>query len=303
MGKIHISPEFFNILKTTNSMMKMKAVLIFKGKTSDNRYTGNYYFNAICDSALIHVILTDNDVSFDDDRFQIASLNDFIKYAETAGYPKCDISVRRERSIRGMEYDNIIFNGRDKEARIGVADDSVYVDNNYMKIFSDRSADKLRFVAKLGFNPSAMSDIAKDIKLMKSCKAVSVAVDEKFNCKFLIKGNGTQQITRKIDSRYFFIENEQFCKEAFNEKTPQRLFPSGAFRFIDTFGEDTEIELRHYKSASNDILTMKAYIQKNGAIIDLTSTEKNPPRSKIEIVIGFSELQYKLVSNVDYVNG
>ena len=136
MGVVRMSQEYFNVLKTINSMMKMKAGLIFKGKGSDVQFTGKYYFNGICDSAMIHVVATENDVAFDESRLQISSLPDFIKYAEATGFPKCEINVARERTIRGLEYDNIIFTGKEKDARIGVADDSVYADKKYMKIFN-----------------------------------------------------------------------------------------------------------------------------------------------------------------------
>ena len=35
MGVVRMSQEYFNVIKTINSMMKMKAGLIFKGKGSD----------------------------------------------------------------------------------------------------------------------------------------------------------------------------------------------------------------------------------------------------------------------------
>ena len=136
MGVVRMSQEYFNVLKTINSMMKMKAGLIFKGKGSDGQFNGKYYFNGICDSAMIHVVASENDVAFEEPRLQISSLPDFIKYAEATGFPKCEIKVARERTIRGLEYDNIIFTGKEKDARIGVADDSVYADKKYMKIVS-----------------------------------------------------------------------------------------------------------------------------------------------------------------------
>ena len=109
MGVVRMSQEYFNVLKTINSMMKMKAGLIFKGKGSDGQFTGKYYFNGICDSAMIHVVASENDIAFDEPRLQISSLPDFIKYAEATGFPKCEIKVARERTIRGLEYDNIIY--------------------------------------------------------------------------------------------------------------------------------------------------------------------------------------------------
>ena len=87
MGVVRMSQEYFNVIKTINSMMKMKAGLIFKGKGSDGQYTGKYYFNGICDSAMIHVVATEHDIAFDEPRLQISSLPDFIKYAEATGFP------------------------------------------------------------------------------------------------------------------------------------------------------------------------------------------------------------------------
>lgn len=295
MGVVRISQEYFNVLKTINSMMKMKAGLIFKGKGSDGQFTGKYYFNGICDSAMIHVIATENDVDFDEPRLQISSLPDFIKYADATGFPKCGIQVARERTVRGLEYDNIIFTGKDKDARIGVADDSVYADKKYTKIFNEQ----LTLVARLGFNADILHGIVKDIKLIASCKALSFTVDPDLQCKILIKGSGTQQITRKIDEHCFFVEDDLQCLDAFaNGK--QRLFPSGSLRFMDTIGGDVNIELRRFKNSANDLMTMKGYIVKPGALLDSANKDKNAPRSEINVVVASSEFSVKIVSNVDY---
>lgn len=295
MGVVHISQEYFNVLKTINSMMKMKAGLIFKGRGSDGQYTGQYYFNGICDSAMIHVIASANDVSFDEPRLQISSLPDFIKYAESTGFPRCGIRVVRERTIRGMEYDNILFTGKDKDARIGVADDSVYADKKYMKIFNE----KLPLVARLGFNSEMLHGIVKDVKLISSCKAISVTVNSDMQCSLLIKGSGTQQITRKVDDHCFFVEDDSMCIDAFSGGK-QRLFPSGSLRFMDSIGGDVNIELRRFKNSANDIMTMKGYIVKPGALIDPANSDKNAPRSDINVVVASSEFSVKIVSNVDY---
>lgn len=295
MGVVRISQEYFNVLKTINSMMKMKAGLIFKGKGSDGQYTGKYYFNGICDSAMVHVIATENDVCFDEPRLQISSLPDFIKYAEATGFPKCDIKVAREKTIRGLDYDNIIFVGKDKDARIGVADDSVYADKKYMKIFNEQ----LKLVARLGFNSEILRSIVKDIKLIASCKALSITVTNDLQCRMLIKGSGTQQITRKIDEHCFFVEDEAECLDTFAGGR-QRLFPSGSLRFMDTIGGDVNIELRRFKNSANDLMTMKGYIVKPGALLDPKNTEKDAPRSEINIVVASSEFSVKIVSNVDY---
>ena len=295
MGVIRISQEYFNVLKTINSMMKMKAGLIFKGKGSDGQYTGKYYFNGICDSAMVHVIATENDVCFDEPRLQISSLPDFIKYAEATGFPKCEIKVAREKTIRGLDYDNIIFVGKDKDARIGVADDSVYADKMYMKIFNEQ----LKLVARLGFNAEILRSIVKDIKLIASCKALSITVTNDLQCRMLIKGSGTQQITRKIDEHCFFVEDEAECLDTFAGGR-QRLFPSGSLRFMDTIGGDVNIELRRFKNSANDLMTMKGYIVKPGALLDPKNTEKDAPRSEINIVVASSEFSVKIVSNVDY---
>ncbi len=295
MGVIRISQEYFNVLKTINSMMKMKAGLIFKGKGSDGQYTGKYYFNSICDSAMVHVIATENDVCFDEPRLQISSLPDFIKYAEATGFPKCEIKVAREKTIRGLDYDNIIFVGKDKDARIGVADDSVYADKKYMKIFNEQ----LKLVARLGFNAEILRSIVKDIKLIASCKALSITVTNDLQCRMLIKGSGTQQITRKIDEHCFFVEDEAECLDTFAGGR-QRLFPSGSLRFMDTIGGDVNIELRRFKNSANDLMTMKGYIVKPGALLDPKNTEKDAPRSEINIVVASSEFSVKIVSNVDY---
>ena len=296
MGVIRISQEYFNVLKTINSMMKMKAGLIFKGKGSDGQYTGKYYFNGICDSAMVHVIATENDVCFDEPRLQISSLPDFIKYAEATGFPKCEIKVAREKTIRGLDYDNIIFVGKDKDARIGVADDSVYADKKYMKIFNEQ----LKLVARLGFNAEILRSIVKDIKLIASCKALSITVTNDLQCRMLIKGSGTQQITRKIDEHCFFVEDEAECLDTFAGGR-QRLFPSGSLRFMDTIGGDVNIELRRFKNSANDLMTMKGYIVKPGALLDPKNTEKDAPRSEINIVVASSEFSVKIVSNVDYL--
>ena len=295
MGVVRISQEYFNVLKTINSMMKMKAGLIFKGKGSDGQYTGKYYFNGICDSAMVHVIATENDVCFDEPRLQISSLPDFIKYAEATGFPKCEIKVARETTIRGLDYDNIIFVGKDKDARIGVADDSVYADKKYMKIFNEQ----LKLVARLGFNSEILRSIVKDIKLIASCKALSITVTNDLQCRMLIKGSGTQQITRKIDEHCFFVEDEAECLDTFAGGR-QRLFPSGSLRFMDTIGGDVNIELRRFKNSANDLMTMKGYIVKPGALLDPKNTEKDAPRSEINIVVASSEFSVKIVSNVDY---
>jgi hypothetical protein len=295
MGVVRISQEYFNVLKTINSMMKMKAGLIFKGKGSDGQYTGKYYFNGICDSAMVHVIATENDVCFDEPRLQISSLPDFIKYAEATGFPKCEIKVAREKTIRGLDYDNIIFVGKDKDARIGVADDSVYADKKYMKIFNEQ----LKLVARLGFNAEILRSIVKDIKLIASCKALSITVTNDLQCRMLIKGSGTQQITRKIDEHCFFVEDEAECLDTFAGGR-QRLFPSGSLRFMDTIGGDVNIELRRFKNSANDLMTMKGYIVKPGALLDPKNTEKDAPRSEINIVVASSEFSVKIVSNVDY---
>jgi hypothetical protein len=295
MGVVRISQEYFNVLKTINSMMKMKAGLIFKGKGSDGQYTGKYYFNGICDSAMVHVIATENDVCFDEPRLQISSLPDFIKYAEATGFPKCEIKVAREKTIRGLDYDNIIFIGKDKDARIGVADDSVYADKKYMKIFNEQ----LKLVARLGFNAEILHSIVKDIKLIASCKALSITVTNDLQCRMLIKGSGTQQITRKIDEHCFFVEDEAECLDTFAGGR-QRLFPSGSLRFMDTIGGDVNIELRRFKNSANDLMTMKGYIVKPGALLDPKNTEKDAPRSEINIVVASSEFSVKIVSNVDY---
>ncbi len=275
--------------------MKMKAGLIFKGKGSDGQYTGKYYFNGICDSAMVHVIATENDVCFDEPRLQISSLPDFIKYAEATGFPKCEIKVAREKTIRGLDYDNIIFVGKDKDARIGVADDSVYADKKYMKIFNEQ----LKLVARLGFNAEILRSIVKDIKLIASCKALSITVTNDLQCRMLIKGSGTQQITRKIDEHCFFVEDEAECLDTFAGGR-QRLFPSGSLRFMDTIGGDVNIELRRFKNSANDLMTMKGYIVKPGALLDPKNTEKDAPRSEINIVVASSEFSVKIVSNVDY---
>jgi hypothetical protein len=295
MGVVRISQEYFNVLKTINSMMKMKAGLIFKGKGSDGQYTGKYYFNGICDSAMVHVIANENDVCFDEPRLQISSLPDFIKYAEATGFPKCEIKVAREKTIRGLDYDNIIFVGKDKDARIGVADDSVYADKKYMKIFNEQ----LKLVARLGFNAEILRSIVKDIKLIASCKALSITVTNDLQCCMLIKGSGTQQITRKIDEHCFFVEDEAECLDTFAGGR-QRLFPSGSLRFMDTIGGDVNIELRRFKNSANDLMTMKGYIVKPGALLDPKNTEKDAPRSEINIVVASSEFSVKIVSNVDY---
>jgi hypothetical protein len=295
MGVVRISQEYFNVLKTINSMMKMKAGLIFKGKGSDGQYTGKYYFNGICDSAMVHVIATENDVCFDEPRLQISSLPDFIKYAEATGFPKCEIKVAREKTIRGLDYDNISFVGKDKDARIGVADDSVYADKKYMKIFNEQ----LKLVARLGFNAEILRSIVKDIKLIASCKALSITVTNDLQCRMLIKGSGTQQITRKIDEHCFFVEDEAECLDTFAGGR-QRLFPSGSLRFMDTIGGDVNIELRRFKNSANDLMTMKGYIVKPGALLDPKNTEKDAPRSEINIVVASSEFSVKIVSNVDY---
>lgn len=273
----------------------MKAGLIFKGRGSDGQYTGQYYFNGICDSAMIHVIASANDVSFDEPRLQISSLPDFIKYAESTGFPRCGIRVVRERTIRGMEYDNILFTGKDKDARIGVADDSVYADKKYMKIFNE----KLPLVARLGFNSEMLHGIVKDVKLISSCKAISVTVNSDMQCSLLIKGSGTQQITRKVDDHCFFVEDDSMCIDAFSGGK-QRLFPSGSLRFMDSIGGDVNIELRRFKNSANDIMTMKGYIVKPGALIDPANSDKNAPRSDINVVVASSEFSVKIVSNVDY---
>ena len=244
---------------------------------------------------MVHVIATENDVCFDEPRLQISSLPDFIKYAEATGFPKCEIKVAREKTIRGLDYDNIIFVGKDKDARIGVADDSVYADKKYMKIFNEQ----LKLVARLGFNAEILRSIVKDIKLIASCKALSITVTNDLQCRMLIKGSGTQQITRKIDEHCFFVEDEAECLDTFAGGR-QRLFPSGSLRFMDTIGGDVNIELRRFKNSANDLMTMKGYIVKPGALLDPKNTEKDAPRSEINIVVASSEFSVKIVSNVDY---
>jgi hypothetical protein len=69
---------------------------------------------------------------------------------------------------------------------------------------------------------------------------------------------------------------------------------------MDTIGGDVNIELRRFKNSANDLMTMKGYIVKPGALLDPTNKDKNAPRSEINVVVASSEFSVKIVSNVDY---
>lgn len=298
MGQILISKEYFDLLKKLNSIAKIKSAVIFKGKTADGQYDGKYYFNIPSKTNLVHVVASENDVKFDGDQLQISSLPEFLKYAEAAGYPKCVIEVAHEVTMRGREYDNIVIHGKTDDARMSVADISCFVDKNHFKVCMTRAADPMRYLAKIAFTTDTIDRLVKNIKLVPSCTvlALNIVDDE---CKFLLRGKGNQQITHTLDSMSFKVENDSYVSDAYANPSNMRLFPTNLFRLMGGLGVDIELEIRHLKTPMNDIMALKGYCVKQGALLD--EENKDAGRSEIYIAMMSSESASDKITNIDFV--
>lgn len=301
MSQIYISQEYFAVMKKISSITKVKSAVIFKGKDENGQYTGKYYFNIPTKQLLINISATENDIKFDGDQLQISSVGEFIKFAESVGYPKCSIEMSREISVRGRPFDNFVFSGNNKTARLSVSDISAFTaDKNHFKICRPRESDPMRYLAKMGFTPDSMSALVKDIKMVSSCLTIALnIVGDK--CDILIRGKGNQQVTYTLDEMCFKVMNDSQLAVAYGDPKKTRLFPAVMFRLLDGLDSESEVEVRHVKSPMNDIVTLKGYCSKQGAVIPGSEDGKNSVHSEILFTLVAVESSSSSIVNVDYI--
>lgn len=255
---IKYSEQYAELLKTVTNVTKAGCTIL--------QHVDDKYRISIPNQALLtHIAAGEKDLYFDAQRINVFSMTEFMKYSEAVGYPKRgEVSLSQMISITGKRYEYIKFASRGLTCLTPTADPSCFK-KTATKIPGDRNnpGKKIR-VAEICFTEESIKDFEKKIKLVPTCKFVTLFIDEG-GVKFYIKGKLAQQITYCVESTCTRHLDDKLVKKLFR---PGRvaMFPATYFSMLKGFGGTFEIDIMYVpKDDGSDQMTLVGYSYVKGA--------------------------------------
>lgn len=273
MQTIRFSPQFFSLLKKLTNVSKSKATLLFSSN-------GRFHVNIPSTATFLHLSAGPNDFSFDGGEVNVASLMEFINFADLVGYPgQGMITVDDETLSNGHTYPMIKFsNGTDKTstriARCICADPTMFGKSARKipaKRFPDPNepgaiVDPMHLLATVALSNNELTTFCKQLKLVPGCQFVSALVNTK-KVAFYMKGRTGQQITNDVDHKCVMLGNKSDIELSYdtNGKPKLRKFPAVYFNVLKGIDTDYEMEIRHSKGGATDKVMLKSFASIPGA--------------------------------------
>lgn len=271
MSKITFSQQFFDQLKKVTTITKAGRALLYKKK-------GRYRITISNDELMVHLSAGPDDLFFEDDTVNIFSLSEFVKYAETIGYPESGtVEVGPELSATGKSYLYIKFtSAKNLICRTITADPSCFSKADRRTPFP-RGDDGMQRIAEICLNEENLKAFDKRMRLVNGCRFFSTIVHDGVVTMFL-KGKLAQQITFDIDPNCTRNVDDDLVRKVF---TPGKiaLFPSQMVKILLGIGGTFNVDIKYASSDGYDQMGLKAY----------QSIEGQNPEDPIQIFCGASE--------------
>ena len=283
MGKIRLSKEFFNIIKKLSTISKAKETVFFKANGRTRITIPNM-------SLFTHLSACEDDFYIEDDMVFLSSLTEFIKYAETVGYPDKpgDISVIQETSTTGRTYETIKFISKKVICRSMTADPSCFTKMD-SKVPCERNEDKIPLLATIRLGTDELVSINDNLRLVPGCNFISLLINDTSVILYML-GKGRQQITQTIDELSTRIVNDINVSIAYKDGK-RRMFISNYFILLKGFGLEYDTEIRNFKTAKDDVMMLKSFSTINGV----------NPENPITIYVGAMESEAASIANYDII--
>ena len=254
---ITYSEQYAELLKTVTNVTKANCTIL---QHRDDKYRITIPNQAL----LTHIAAGPKDMCFAADRINVFSLTEFMKYSEAVNYPKrgC-VSLAQEISVTGKRYEYIKFASPGLTCRTPTADPSCFKKTDE-QIPQPRDKQKMVRVVEVCFTEEALKDFDKKLKLVPTCKFVTLFIDEG-GVKLYIKGKLAQQITYCVDGTCTRHLDEHLVRKVFR---PGRvaMFPASYFSMLKGFGGNFEIDIMHVqKPDGTEQMSLKGYSYVPGA--------------------------------------
>lgn len=251
---IRFSEPFYKILKNISSITKTGCVIMFKGNVK-GRIPGNHI--SVPDMAMMtHLAASEADLDFDTNRINIFSLNEFVKYAELANFPKrgtAELSV--DTSITGRRYEYIKFSGGGITCRTPTADPSCFKEGHSHIPFT-RDNDPMMKVGEMHFSEEMVKDFVTKLRAVPTCEFVTLRIDDG-GIKLYIKGKMSQQITYCVPSTCTRGIDTQLVHKIFRPGTVT-VFPVQLFNYMKGIGGEYDIDITYASFKGVEQMSLKA---------------------------------------------
>lgn len=251
---IRFSQPFFDLLKSVSTITKAGCVIMFKGD-SKGRLTGNH-INVPDVAMFTHLAASEEDLDFDAKRINIFSLNEFVKYADLANYPKrgtAELAV--DTSISGRRYEYIKFTGGGITCRTPTADASCFKPE-HMHIPYTRENDPMTKVGEMHFSAEMVQDFSKKLRAVPTCEFVTLRIDDG-GIKLYIKGKMSQQITYCVPATCTRGLDANLIKKIFRPGNVT-VFPVQLFNYMKGIGGDYDIDITYAVFQGVEQMSLKA---------------------------------------------
>lgn len=282
MSKITFSKPFFDQLKKLTTITKAGRALLYKKK-------GRYRLTISNDEMMIHLSAGPDDLYFDDDTVNIFSLSEFVKYAETTGYPESgSIEVGPELSATGRSYLYIKFiSAKNLVCRSITADPTCFTKAD-RRTPHKRGEDGMERLAEICFTDESLKEFENRMRLVNGCRFFSIIIQDGV-VRIYLKGKLAQQITFDVDSKSTRNVDDVLVKSVF---TPGKiaLFPSNWIKVMKGIGGTFEVDIKYARADGYEQMGVKAYQNIVGA----------NPEDPIQIFCGASECGSDGTNNVTY---
>lgn len=251
---IRFSEPFFKLLKGVSSITKAGCVIMYKD-SSPNRIPGNH-INIPDISMMTHLAASDDDLDFDAKRINIFSLNEFVKYAELANFPKrgtAELAI--DTSITGRKYEYIKFAGGGITCRTPTADPSCFKEQHSHTPF-DTAHDPMTKIGEMHFSEEMVKDFATKLRAVPTCEFVTLRIDDG-GIKLYIKGKMSQQITFCVPATCTRGLDMPMIHKIFRPGSVT-VFPVQLFNYMKGIGGEYDINITYAVYKGVEQMSLKA---------------------------------------------
>lgn len=251
---IRFSEQFYNLLKSVSTITKAGCTIMFKGNV-EKRIPGNH-INIPAAAMFTHLAAAPDDLDFDTKRINIFSLNEFVKYAELANFPKrgtAELTV--DTSITGRKYEYIKFSGGGITCRTPTADPSCFKET-HVHIPYTRDNDPMTKLGEMHFSEEMVNDFAKKLRAVPTCEFITMMIDDG-GIKLYIKGKMSQQITYCVPATCTRGLDRAMIKKVFRPGNVT-VFPVQLFNYMKGIGGEYDIDITYASFKGVEQMSLKA---------------------------------------------
>ncbi len=251
---IRFSEPFYKVLKNISSITKVGCVIMFKGDVK-GRIPGNH-ISVPGLAMMTHLAASADDLDFDTKRINIFSIEEFVKYAELANFPKrgtAELAV--DTSITGRRYEYIKFSGGGITCRTPTADPSCFKEG-HTHIPYTRDNDPMQKVGEMHFSEEMVKDFVAKLRAVPTCEYVTLRIDDG-GIKLYIKGKMSQQITYCIPAQCTRGLDMQLVHKIFRPGTVT-VFPAQLFYYMKGIGGEYDIDITYATFKGVEQMSLKA---------------------------------------------